>query len=100
MSKSYRRPYCAIAGGPSAKKDKQLAARGVRAAHKKKLKQAIDWDEFLPPHRREASHNNVSSWSRDGKQRYQAHRPTIHSWEDYDKELQKHNEFIARITRK
>lgn len=69
MSRSYRRPYQAITGSPSAKKDKQLAARGVRRKQNQWLKTLEDFNENgLVPHRLDCRYNDVWSWSRDGHQ--------------------------------
>lgn len=69
MSRSYRLPYSAITGHSSAKGDKIQAHRGVRASQKHAIRNCLDWDEFLIPHRYECSYNDVWSWHRDGKKR-------------------------------
>jgi hypothetical protein len=71
MSRSYRRPYMAITGNPSAKYDKRVAARGWRHVQKQALHNATDFEDLIMPARYEAPHNDVWSWSRDGKQRWQ-----------------------------
>lgn len=72
MGKSYRRPYACIFGSnDSAKEDKKLAARGARRLQNRSLKTCEDYEDFLIPHRREASHNDVWTWSRDGRKRLQ-----------------------------
>jgi len=72
MSKSYRKPYCAITGVRSAHADKTQAARSVRRAQDHALRTAlaagIDWDEFLLPEIYECADNEVYGWSRDGGQ--------------------------------
>ena len=75
MSRSYkRRPYMAICGGGSAKQDKIMAHRGERRANARAIHEARkqDFEDFLPPHRRECHWNNTYCWGRDGKQTYQA----------------------------
>ena len=71
MGRSYRRPYSAITGTHSAKKDKREAARGVRHKLNQLLRTTVDLESLLLPHKRECHHNNVYDWSRDGRQRYQ-----------------------------
>jgi hypothetical protein len=73
MSRSYRRPYAAVTGVRSAKQDKILAHRGERRAHRDALRTAVDFEDFLLPHRLECAWNEVYSWGRDGHQRYQKH---------------------------
>ena len=82
MGKSYRRPYQAICGNSSAKKDKQVAARGVRRKQNEWLR--INWHEEemgLIPHRYECHHNSVWDWCRDGKQRLCV--PRACDWSEY-----------------
>ena len=69
MSRSYRKPYCAVTGCSSAKEDKQRAARGVRRAQDQWLRKLEDHDSALAPHRLEYTWNNVWCWDRDGRQR-------------------------------
>lgn len=85
MSRSYRKqPFMAITGNSSAKKDKQLAHRGERRTHRHVIACTMkdgDFEEFVAPIRKECCHNNIYSWNRDGRQRYQS--PTRKDWEDY-----------------
>jgi len=75
MSKSYRKPYCAITGKRSAHADKTQAARSVRRAQNYALRTALaneaDWDEFLLPDIYECAGNEVYGWTWDGNQRIQ-----------------------------
>ena len=76
MSRSYRKPYCAITGTKSAADDKKHAARGVRRAQNQALKTFVaatldDWDEFIMPVKLECSWNDTWGWGRDGKQSLQ-----------------------------
>ncbi len=74
MSRSFKhKPFQAICGGDSAKKDKVLAHRGVRRVHRLALHNALKSGEYdvLLPHRLECAWNNVYTWSRDGCQSYQ-----------------------------
>jgi len=75
MSRSYRKPYCAVTGTNSAKEDKQRAARGVRRKQDQWLRTLDDPDAALAPHRLECGWNDVWSWGRDGKQRLQVPSP-------------------------
>ena len=70
MSRSYRRPFAAITGTASAKKDKQLAHRGVRHKQNLALKTCSDIENLLLPHRLECPWNNTYCWDRDGAQCY------------------------------
>ena len=81
MSRSYRKPYCAVTGCSSAKEDKQRGARGVRRAQDQWLRKLEDHDSALAPHRLECTWNNVWCWDRDGKQRLQL--PSANDWEVY-----------------
>ena len=81
MSRSYRKPYCAVTGCGSAKEDKRRAARGVRHTQKQWLRTLEDCDSALAPHRLQCTWNNVWSWGRDGKQRLQI--PSPKEWEEY-----------------
>jgi hypothetical protein len=81
MSRSYRKPYCAVTGCDSAKQDKRWAARGVRRTQNQWLRMLEDCDSALAPHRLECAWNNVWSWGRDGKQRLQV--PSANEWEEY-----------------
>lgn len=66
MSRSYRKPYCTIAGGKSSEHDdKKIASRCWRRLIKRSLAHA-DWDTYLMPDRREAAYNNRWSWPADG----------------------------------
>jgi hypothetical protein len=78
MSRSYRKPYCAITGCNSAKADKEWAARGVRRTQNQWLRKLDDHDTALVPHRLECTWNNVWCWGRDGKQRWQS--PSTDRW--------------------
>ena len=72
MSRSVRKPYCAVTGTSSAKEDKRRAARGVRRTQEewlRALENLDDPDDELAPHRLECPGNNVWCWDRDGKQR-------------------------------
>jgi hypothetical protein len=68
MSRSYRKPYCAVTGMASAKEDKRRAARGVRRKQEEWLRGLEDHDAALAPHRLECGGNEVWGWARDGKQ--------------------------------
>lgn len=81
MSRSYRRPFAAVTGVRSAKQDKQMANRAVRRRQNQYLKILGDVEEVFLPHRLECSHNNVYSWGRDGRQRYQI--PDHRCWSRY-----------------
>ena len=70
MSRSYRRAYAAIAGLASAKRDKQLAHRGVRRKQNLALKTCGEFEDLLLPHRLECPWNNTYNWGRDGAQCY------------------------------
>lgn len=70
MSRSYRRPFAAITGLASAKRDKQMAHRGVRRKQNLALKTCADYDNLLIPHRLECAWNNNYCWGRDGAQTY------------------------------
>lgn len=89
MSRSYKKqPFVAICGGASAKKDKVLAHRGERSAHRHAIYGALraqEFDDFLLPLRLECSHNDVWGWCRDGRQRYTV--PTSRDWHDHLKAL-------------
>jgi hypothetical protein len=69
MSRSVRKPYCAVTGTSSAKEDKRRAARGVRRTQEQWLRMVDDPDDALAPHRLGCPWNNVWCWDRDGKQR-------------------------------
>jgi hypothetical protein len=69
MSRSYRKPYCALAGHGSAKEDKRRAVRGLRRTQEQWLRKLEDHNSALAPHRLECTWNNVWCWDRDGKQR-------------------------------
>lgn len=75
MSRSFKhKPFQAICGGDSAKRDKTLAHRGERRAFSLALARELkegDFEDFLAPHRLECSWNNTYDWGRDGKQTYQ-----------------------------
>ncbi len=86
MSRSYRRPYCAVCGvGTSAKEDKVLAHRGVRRVHNHLVRLMLkDPCLNIPlPHFRSCPWNNVYSWSRDGHQRLCV--PTARDWDRHMK---------------
>lgn len=68
MSRSYRKPYAAIAGPASAHTDKKMAARGLRRRLNQWLHTLDDHEAALTPHRLECSHNNTWTWARDGCQ--------------------------------
>ena len=70
MSRSYRRPFAAVNGVVSAKKDKQLAHRGARRKQNLAVKTCQDFGELLLPHELECAWNNNYCWERDGSQRY------------------------------
>ena len=76
MGKSYRKPYASVTGNRSAKHDKMVARRCWRRAQEQALRDCTDWEELVVPKRLEASFNEVYSWGRDGKQRFQ-HEPRI-----------------------
>lgn len=69
MSRSYRKPFAYMGG--SDPKDKLAANRSFRRMINYSLKMCQDFEEYLPPHRYEASHNDVWGWNRDGNARYQ-----------------------------
>jgi len=74
MSKSYRKPYCAITGIRSAADDKKVARRAWRRAQNQAIrdcKDREDFEELVMPKRLEASFNDVWGWGRDGKQSLQ-----------------------------
>ena len=71
MSRSYRKPYCAITGWGSAKQDKRRAARAVRRTQEQWLNTLRDPDAALAPHPLECPGNDVWSWDREGKPRRQ-----------------------------
>ena len=84
MSRSYRKPYSAVCGVVSAKKDKVMAHRGVRRAQNY-VTRLFEKDheislDILVPHFRECHWNDVYSWSRDGGKKF--HHPDIEriSW--------------------
>lgn len=72
MSRSYRQPFMAITGSPSAKQDKIHAHRGERRLQNRATKAAAcgGFEDFLLPHKFEAYWNNTYKWGRDGRQRY------------------------------
>jgi hypothetical protein len=105
MSRSYRRPYCAITGLRSAAHDKMVARRSWRRAQNQELQKYVandfDWDEFLTPERYEASFNDVWSWGIDGKQ--YLHFPPPPPENDSEFELgwyERQVEWYARLHRK
>jgi len=68
MGKSYRKPYVFMTKGvrESHAYDKKIASRSFRRMADRDLRNCLDWDELLTPHRFEANHNNVYSWAGDG----------------------------------
>jgi hypothetical protein len=74
MSRSYKhKPFAAICGGGSAKKDKIQAHRGERRKQNRVLYAAFksgDFENLIIPHKRECPWNEVYSWGRDGNQHY------------------------------
>lgn len=68
MGKSYRKPYVYMTKGirESHASDKKVASRCFRRMANQDLRNCLDWDELLTPHRFEATHNNVYSWAGDG----------------------------------
>src|SRR5580698_8210731 len=68
VSRSYRKPYTAITGVSSAHHDKKTAVRGMRRRQNAWLRNLDDFDHALIPHRLECAHNDVWSWSHDGRQ--------------------------------
>jgi hypothetical protein len=68
MSRSYRAPFAPVTGVKSAADDKRLAARGVRRKQNQWLRQTVDFDEAIVPHRFECHWNEVYGWGRDGRQ--------------------------------
>lgn len=71
MSRSYKNePFQAICGNRSAKQDKTRAHRGERCAHRHAIKTALDFEDFLLPHKYECTWNETYCWGRDGKQNY------------------------------
>lgn len=74
MSRSYKKqPFQSICGNRGAKRDKILAHRGERRAHKLAIHRAkqTDFENFLLPDIYECSWNEVYGWSRDGNQFWQ-----------------------------
>lgn len=104
MSRSYRRPYSAPCGNASAHYDKTLAARGVRRAQNRALREAVDWEEFELPHRFECNHNDVWGWGRDGKQTLQRPPERDRHWRwtfmTADEWYQKQVNYYERLFRK
>jgi hypothetical protein len=84
VSRSYRKPYCAVTGADSAADDKRVARRGVRRTQNQALREFVahddDWDEFIMPVRYECPWNNTYSWGRDGKQRLQYEPVLDYNW--------------------
>jgi hypothetical protein len=75
MSKSYRKPYSPVTGATSAARDKRTASRCYRRLQEHSLRSFQgDWEDYLIPERYEATHNDVWSWGRDGKQSLQERR--------------------------
>lgn len=70
MSKSRRRPYLAITGHGSAKKDKRMAARGMRRRQNRWLRVTTSFEDTAMPLRGECAWNNTYQWARDGRQRW------------------------------
>ena len=85
MSRSYRRPYCAVTGVRSAADDKRVARRCWRRAQNQTIRDCKDWEELVIPKRLEASFNDVWGWGRDGKQTLQfPPKPTLEGiWNGY-----------------
>lgn len=71
MSRSYRKPFIYWCKGirESHQQDKTLASRCFRRMANSQLRSCEDWDEFLYPHRYEASHNDRWGWVGDGDAR-------------------------------
>lgn len=84
MSRSFKhQPFMSICGGGSAKRDKRIAARGVRSAHRQAIRTCTDFTNFLLPDIYECTGNEVYGWSRDGNQMYQGldgHDWAFHHW--------------------
>ena len=86
MSRSYRRPFTAVCGSDvSAKKDKQLAARGVRRVQNRVAKRMLRHPNLLMPHFRSCPWNEVYDWGRDGGKRLQV--PTARDWDRHVKTM-------------
>jgi hypothetical protein len=84
MSRSYRKPYAAVCGcDASAKKDKQLAHRGVRRVQNWVAKKMLRDPDLEMPHFRSCPWNDVYDWSRDGGKRLEV--PTAREWSDHVK---------------
>jgi len=67
MSRSTRKPYSAVTGVRSAKKDKQQAARGLRRKQNQWLRTSDCQNEHsLIPHRLECTWNQVYCWGAMG----------------------------------
>lgn len=86
MSRSYRKPYCAVTGVyTDSHDDKKHAARCVRRSQdawvRDVLAQRIDPDEVPVPDRLECKYNDVWSWGRDGHKRLQT--PDAYAWSRY-----------------
>lgn len=120
MSKSYRKPYCAVTGLRRAHRDKTDAARSLRRTQNYALRRAlasnVDWDEFLLPDIYECPNNEVYVWSRDGNQSLQERcrqynnpfayvcSPTWMSLEQimerWEEDKRRNDEWMARLKRK
>jgi hypothetical protein len=74
MSRSYRKPYCAVAGHGSAKEDKRRAVLGLRRTQEQWLRKLEDHNSALAPHSLECTWNNVWCWDRDGKRGFSCRR--------------------------
>jgi hypothetical protein len=70
MSRSTRRPFAAITGTASAKDDKRMAHRCVRRRQNSAVKNCVDYEDFLVPHRLQCAWNDNYCWGRDGAQCY------------------------------
>ncbi len=68
MSRSYRKPFTAVTGVASAHADKTMAARCMRRKQNLWLRNLVDYDSALMPHRSECTFNNTWCWGRDGGQ--------------------------------
>jgi hypothetical protein len=69
MSRSYRKPYYHVCGY-SAHDDKRIANKAVRRKHKEVIRKTIDFEDLVIPNRYECTHNDIWSWTRDGKAHY------------------------------
>jgi hypothetical protein len=92
MSRSYRRPFAAVNGIVSAKKDKKLAHRSARRKQDLTIKTCADYEDLIVPHELECAWNNTYCWGRDGAQRHMGLR--------YECGDERARRFLEKIQRK